>query len=551
MTRIRPTDRLAQLLIPAGLTLLSLGLSLWGISGSLPYPGNGDEVFNYVLPAVRIPASGLEPLTMLNPPGYIYAIYLVYGLLHGFGSPVLASFLKDPGQLILEARVISAVAGSLAVTVTYFAARKAFNSRAAIFAGLLAATAFLPIVYAHLSLNDAPTLLPVAASLLGAVGVLRNGGYRWYLLAGASAGLASGVKYTGGFIIAAMLIAAVLRIREDGLSAVLLRAISAGCAAALAFLAANPYALLDFDRFRQGIEIQNSAMNSHYKYGETNKHASGYYLWTLTWGLGWVPAIASAAGAVLLTIRDRRLALVLLLPALALFLSLVTKPLYFSRYLLPAYPILILLAAYAANEAVTKLARGRFAWKVVLGTAAALLLCGQSLAHVIHFDRVWSRTNTQELAARWARANIPAGLPALTDQYLPAWWPATAGNSPNPAEPSDRYPAGLLAGQADPLLLDKARRAGHCWVIASSYEAGRIAADPAHAPRVAAYYAELHRDATLAFRATPFEDSRSTNQDIGSNRFSFDFSYNNYPFEYERPGPILSIYRLNNCTTRD
>ncbi|MCX6389027.1 MAG: hypothetical protein NT122_00105 [Solirubrobacterales bacterium] len=101
------------------------------------------------------------------------------------------------------------------------------------------------------------------------------------------------------------------------------------------------------------------------------------------------------------------------------------------------------------------------------------------------------------------------------------------------------------------MLLDKARIAGHCWVIASSYEAGRIAADPAHAPRVAAYYAKLHRDATLAFRTTPFSAVQPTRTDSGPNRFSFDFSYNNYPFEYERPGPILSIYRLNNCTTRD
>ena len=55
--------------------------------------------------------------------------------------------------------------------------------------------------YAHLALNDAPTLAPLTLSLLGSAGVLRKGRVRDYLLAGVGLGLACATKYTAGIVL--------------------------------------------------------------------------------------------------------------------------------------------------------------------------------------------------------------------------------------------------------------------------------------------------------------------------------------------------------------
>jgi len=47
------------------------------------------------------------------------------------------------------------------------------------------------------------------------------------------------------------------------------------------------------------------------KLGTTQDSGIAYYLWTLTWGLGWAPALAALAAPAVLWVRDRRLLVVL------------------------------------------------------------------------------------------------------------------------------------------------------------------------------------------------------------------------------------------------
>ena len=97
------------------------------------------------------------------------------------------------------------------------------------------------------------------------------------------------------------------------------------------------------------------------KLGAPKQGGLSYYLWSFTWGLGWVPALAALAGrAAACGARERRLGW-LLVPAPLLFLAFMgLQGRYFGRWLLPIFPILCLLAAcFAAREAIGALrARG-------------------------------------------------------------------------------------------------------------------------------------------------------------------------------------------------
>ena len=70
----------------------------------------------------------------------------------------------------------------------------------------------------------------------------------------------------------------------------------AGAAAIVAFLIANPYALFSFSEFKDGLNHQTTVADDAIgKLGLTEDNGVLYYLWTFTWGLGFVPAIAALA----------------------------------------------------------------------------------------------------------------------------------------------------------------------------------------------------------------------------------------------------------------
>src|SRR6185312_787104 len=111
--------------------------------------------------------------------------------------------------------------------------------------GLLAAAilavAFLPVFYSHLALNDVPTLFGVCLALVGVGGIVRRDRAVDYVVAGIGLGLGCATKYTAGIVLLPIIAAALVH----GRAALGRLAIGAG-AALVAFVIANPYAVLDF-----------------------------------------------------------------------------------------------------------------------------------------------------------------------------------------------------------------------------------------------------------------------------------------------------------------
>ncbi len=120
----------------------------------------------------------------------------------------------------------------------------------------------------------------------------------------------------------------------------------AGVAALVSFLVADPYSVLDLHAFEQGLAHQSSLSGeAQGKLGAPHESGLLYYLWSLTWGLGWVPAVAALGGAFTVWWREPRLGWVLV-PAPLLYLAFMgAQGRYFGRWLLPIFPILCLLAA--------------------------------------------------------------------------------------------------------------------------------------------------------------------------------------------------------------
>ena len=556
----RADTRRAWLAAIAALLIGALALRVWGYRHGLPFIYNADENAHFVARAIGMFGHSYNPDYFINPPGFTYLLHALFWVRWG-GEGVQQTLAADPGAVFGLARLASAALGTAAVGILLVAGARLFDRATGWVAAALLAVAFLPVHYSHLALNDVPTLAWLGLALLGAAGILRRGRPVDYLVAGVGLGLACAFKYTAGIVLLSIVAAALASPRRETRAAGLLMA---GLAAAAAFLVANPFALLDFEAFRAGLSQQSSASNDGGgKLGLTHDSGIAYYLWTLTWGLGWIPLAAAAGGAVALLVRDRPTAWMLLVPLVAFVVFMGSQDRYFARWLLPVYPLLCLLAAHGAVSLARLVARRaprRLAWAPVALAAAAL--GAQGLVYAIHNDLVLSRDDTRQLAREWMVANVPEGAKVVVEPVSPDQWAMDPGD-PRPAGNGNRWnkwPTSRSLVRNDgsiirsgrgrvvkledyerttrPELVDSYARGGYCWVLTGSTQYGRAFAEPEEVPRAIAYYRELARRGEVVFRASPY--------DPGAERvnFSFDFSFNSYPLAYRRPGPEIVIYRL-------
>ena len=95
------------------------------------------------------------------------------------------------------ARTLAAVLCMAGVAATYAAARRLWGVREGLVAAAVLAFAFLPVAYSRVAVTDVGSLLGVALALLWSVRAAEEGRTRWFVLAGAAAGLAIALQVHG------------------------------------------------------------------------------------------------------------------------------------------------------------------------------------------------------------------------------------------------------------------------------------------------------------------------------------------------------------------
>jgi Dolichyl-phosphate-mannose-protein mannosyltransferase len=475
--------------------LAALTLRLWGIKEGLPYIYNIDEAGHFAPKAVEMFSGGLNPRYFVNPPALTYVLHLVFAVWFGGAHGVTREYAVHPDRVFLVARVTVALLGSGAVWLLYLLGARLFDRRVGLLAAGLQAVAFLPVFYGHLALNDAATMLPLTLSLLGSAGVLERGLPRDYALAGIGLGLACASKYTAGIAIVPLAGAAAIHYLGSPPAPgrrVIGGVVLAGACAIGAFLLANPYALLDFQRFHSELVHQSSlAGEAQGKLGAPKQGGLAYYLWSFTWGLGWAPALAALGGAIAIWRRHARIGW-MLVPAAVLFLGFMgLQDRYFGRWLLPIFPIACLLAGYFALALTSELARilaprrsgdappplaggehsathenrrsgqeqpllaggersathekaprarHASALAAFLSAAVVIVLLAQGLLYSVHNDLVLARADTRNLARAWMSLHIPRNARIVVEPVVLSSW-LREGPSASGARQWVKYPS--------------------------------------------------------------------------------------------------------------
>jgi Dolichyl-phosphate-mannose-protein mannosyltransferase len=518
----------------AGILALALVLRLWNIDHNLPFVYNSDEELHFVPKAVDMFGGSLNPDYFENPPALTYVLYVVFRV-RFLGDHLRSAFGHDPGPAFLTARVVVAVIGTGVCALVYWAGARFADRRVGVVAAAAMAVAFLPLFYSKHALNDTVTMAPVAVALVGCLLVYRRGHWLDWVLAGGAIGVATATKYTAGAMLVTLLLAGALRVQRDRsqLRAAIVGLVIAVVALAVAFTILNPFGVIHPGELRSQLSGQSDQASTA-KLGQDDDPGWWYYLKSLTWGFGWLPLLAAAAGGVVALRRDWRTGLLLVVFPIVLWLYMGDQGRHFGRWLMPIYPSLAVLAGVAVVAAVDAV---RWRPAAVLAVAT-LALCVQGLIQDVHIDTVLGRTDTSTLARNWMDAHIPPGAGVVVEPFVPGNWLTL-----NATRSFRRFPVKRPFQAYEKKLRSKmvARyvRQGYCWVVVGSQQKDRGLAAGLRNAR--SYYRALDRASASTVTFSPYRKGADPVD------FSYDFSFNYAPRAYDRPGALVEIHRLRNC----
>ena len=392
---------------------------LFALGWSLPYVEHGDESAIMATVVRMVRNRDLNPHTFIYPSlgYYLFAAaakaQLWWGMRHGLYTSAqdlpLQSYLytSAPG-LYLWGRTVVALLGAATVPLLYLLGRRMFDARTGLLAAALLAMAAFHVEHSHYMTTDVPTGLWVVLALLGAWRVATTGDWSGYILGGAGAGLAAGMKYNAGAVALGLVVAHVLYWRVACLRRPFVRLVAAGIVSLGAFLATTPYALLDWTQFVADLRFSAA----HYSAGGHGDFTGRWQLDDYTHFILRDSLRVTGGAAILLglPLLARRYGpqLVVLLPVIvAEVVLLASQSVHFLRNLLPVFPLLVLVAAAGAVALVDWLAPRRIRRIAIAALAVALLLpqareTGWKL-------RYWSRPHTLALMTKELQA-LPQGL---------------------------------------------------------------------------------------------------------------------------------------------
>jgi hypothetical protein len=411
------------------LTLVSL--SRWpAVWYSYPFEGFVDEP--YLVEFAYAMARDADP----NPHFFNYgslsfylcaALYLVADLC---GTHPLDAEHPSPDHFVL-ARMLVLVLGTLAVPATAEIGRRLVGPVAGLAGACFFAAAPLYTTFSYMATVNPALACWSALAGVAAVLVYTRGRTLDYVLAGVLAGMTVGTKYVG-FSAGLVLVAAHFLAPRNGARRGWRPLLIAGGLVPVVFLLTSPFVLLDLETFLKDLartgEVYNleNAWEFHQSQGD---HSWGDIARRMTFrGYRWAPMLLAGVGALWLSWKDWRKALLLALSPLVVWLFLGSYKVFFPRNLMGALPYLALLSGcgvHAVFVAARRFAPAPAAALVALGVFGWAL--SNPLTDTVDTVQKALRVDTRRAALEWVTGNVPKGARILREERTPPLEELTEG----------------------------------------------------------------------------------------------------------------------------
>ncbi len=403
--------------------LTAAGLRLWFVSAGVPHAVAIDEP-QVVDRALRILHTGDWNTHLFDYPSlviYLHAVIAIARYLWGaVGGEWRSLDALDIRAVYVTGRVTTALIGTATVWMTYRLGAELGSRRVALLGAAQLACHPMHVRESHFVLTDIPVtaLTTLAVWLAVRAGKVRRPGI--YIGAGAVAGLAAAAKYNG--VIALVAIVTVWVIYDRGARDRWRKAAGAIAGAAVAFLVAAPYTLLDLPAFLNGFAAQFSRFA-----GAARHDDPGWWLYFkhLSLAARYWPPLAMVGAVLVCARRSHRRWLAPLIFVATYYYALSTNAIIFGRYALPLIPVLCLLASVPIVDLIHRSRRwsvraGRSVPRALFATAV-VLMCVPFAIGSVEWLRALRRPDTRDIAAAWMHEHLRAGATLAVENSGPAY----------------------------------------------------------------------------------------------------------------------------------
>ncbi len=539
---------MSRLRLPVLLLLVlgtGLGLRLWSVGWGMPYTLHGDEP-KYLPRAVNMLLSGdLNPHYFENPPFLTYVILLelqillrlgqILGLFHS-AVDVGTLLLVDPTPLYALVRAQVAALGTGTALLAYLIAKRLLDVKAAVLGAALLSVFFLHVRDSHYAVNDVPATFLLMTSVYFASRVFSGGGWRDYLLGGVFLGLGVATKYNVGLGAVALLSAHLLGRRrpcEIMRPATHLPLLAAALASLLAFIAANPYTMLDSAAFLKDFSSQYRWTSDPFDTSDTSM--AGMIVRALSVGTSPAVLIACGLGLVVMARRRAKEAAVLVsFPLVYLAFFLAGSSLFYARFAIPLLPFVAMFAGYGVVYLAGAARAGLPGWGAgVLAAAVIAVMALPSLVLDVRHDSLLRAEDTRMQLGRWIEENVPPGSKIALEGYT---FLDSEGRQTGPRDIkySLHVVPSLRVEPVDFYVQEK-----FDYLLVSSYVYARYLLSPESKATAIEAYQEIDRRFPLVATFSPTADG---------SELPFLMDEEITPIytvlERERPGPTVKVYRV-------
>jgi hypothetical protein len=424
--RLVPTA--ARVATQTGLALAILA-GVWARVAGLPLhvADSGDEYGNTVAPLRALYEHG-DPNVFLHPALYYYVTAAAYAVTFPVAKvlgvveqqvSMTDLFVRNPRLFVHAARGVSLISAGLALGALYVFGRTMWSRTNGLAAAALLAMVPLHVFYSNTVRVDSLFVFVFVCAFDRIVRLVQDSSRRAYVVAGLLAGLATGTNYNGGILLPWLVGAHLLR-RPTGVSA------SAGAwrnlggalvIAGLAFLASNPFALLNQEIFVRNLSHQLGLLSVASPGWESRDPL--HYLRRIAADLPHLGALVAVSSVAVVLFGTRRERFVLSLPvAYAVLFSLMqTRD---ERFILPALALFLLiaggmpfvlarrLAAWPAPRAAATIASYGLIGLCIWNLAPAALTVPPSRPHEV---LAWPDV----LLFNWIETNVPPDSAILVE----------------------------------------------------------------------------------------------------------------------------------------
>lgn len=336
-----------------------------------------------------------------------YAKYLKFTGVLRSEYRFLQSISNDPTPILLIARMLSALAGTVSAAVVHVIGETVADRLTGLIAAFLLALSYLHVRDSHFGVTDV-TAAMLSLVVVGIAVRMQPVTIRRILLAGSVTGLAAATKYNAS---AAALPVIWMAATDGSTVPARVRHLSMFALATVGtFVLVHPYAVIEHDAFARSL----SGISAHLAGGHGPDLGRGWWVHlssTLRFGVGLPVLVSGIAGLVWLCLIRPRVGIAVAIFPVATYVAIGGGLTVFSRYAIPLVPFVCLGAAVTiVNGArVLATAAAKPQWAARLAWAAAMIAVVPSARAVWQFDRLLAVEDSRVAAARWIIAHYPEG----------------------------------------------------------------------------------------------------------------------------------------------